>query len=238
MKMIATAMIAAGVLAAAPAALACDIPPYDKRRDRIDAAALPAEMVRSAARIDIAVAETVEPIDVETWLNQAWAAELAKADEAERARIEKVKRGELATYNRPSFGRVNYRIVETLKGPPAEDLSLVAFLYVEDSPEALHRRQFDRTDQRGDYSDPKEVYMTDRLVQADQGNGWNCNSSLHVVQGPRYLIFRDADGNLLGEVRTPGHRYGDNRYRWPVHEQLLADDPWLARVRKAAAKDR
>jgi hypothetical protein len=234
MKTLATALIAAGVLAAAPAALACDRAPYDERHVHIDAAGLPGEMVRAAARIDVAVAERVEPLDVEAWLTQAWATELANADAAERARIEKVKRGELASYGRPTFGRVRYRIVETLKGPPAEDMSLIAFLYAEGSPEALHRRQFERTDQRGDYSDPKQVYMTDSLVQADQGNGWDCNTSLHVVQGRRYLIFRDAAGNLLGEMRVPGQRYGGNRRRWPVHEQLLADDPWLARVRKAA----
>ncbi|MCE3288845.1 MAG: hypothetical protein K0R83_857, partial [Caulobacter sp.] len=98
--------------------------------------------------------------------------------------------------------------------------------------------QFDRTRQRGDYSDPLEVWLSGRLVQGDAIDGSSCASSIRTVQDRRYLVFRDAEGNLLGEIRGPEQRYAGNRYNWPVYEEMLPNDPWLARVRKAAAKTR
>jgi hypothetical protein len=242
MKHLAAALLATCALAVSASALACDRAAYDKRYVKIDARRLPADMTKAAARIDVAVAEAVEPIDVDAFLTQAWAAELARAGPAEAERIARVRKFEEQSFRLPSFGRIRFRVEETLKGQPAAGFTLMGRFGFEGSPFAARRDEFESALEqgfpRGDYSQPEAVYRYERMVQADIHEPASCTTFPTAIAGRRYLIFRDAEGRLLGEIVEPGRRYGGNLHQWPVYVPLRANDPWLARVRKTVREAR
>lgn len=239
MKHPAAALLATCVLAAAaPSALACQMMSYDPSVVRINAASLPTEMLQAAARVDVAVPEAVEPVDVDALLDQLWAGELARATTpAEKERIAKIRRvNDEPGMRRPEFGQIRFRVEETLKGAPEASFTLTGYLLSDD----LGTRGLgaDGPKSRGGYRSPSAVYDYIPMVQGHMESGADCNRGLWAHKFVRYLIFRDAAGNLLGEVISPDYRYGYTTRHWPVLVPLGQDDPWLDRVRKVADKAR
>lgn len=195
-------------------------------------------MLGAAAFVDVAIAESRDLIDIEARLTEIWKPELEAArDDADRA--ESLEQMELARRDMKDSGlaRVRFKTVERLKGESPGQFELTAFSFDQPpsegdfSAEGAARR-------RGDYSDPKRVYYAPSWVQADVwGGGGSCDTALTVVIGQRYLIFRGADGRLLGEQEAnSGLRV--NWQQGSVFEPVTENDPWLARVRKAAARAR
>lgn len=240
MKSLAAALLTTCAIAAATPTLACSLVPFERNRSAVDARRLPERMLASAAFVEVAVAEDRELLDVEALVTAAWKAEdaaippLPPEDAAARADMEEEKAWLVKSYTEAGLARVRFRTVERLKGAGPDSFVLTAFSYL--ALPAENERSLEQTiRERGDYSNPRKVYYAPNWVQAD---GWggpgSCTAPLTVVMGRRYLIFRGADGNLLGEHPVGGGFYRMNFGDGSAFEPAAEDDLWLKRVRKAA----
>ena len=208
------AALGAALLTATPA-LACSHVGYSAKWT-LGAEDLSVHLVRSAAIVELVVAESARVLGGEypELLDQAMMS------------IEVVE-------GRSDPAEISYRVLERLKGAGLESFRLKGAVLTLPSGTATAPKFHS-----GDYSDPRAVYEAESLRTLDEPN--DCRMVLPAVVGGRYLIFRDADGRLLGET-VPFHSRGGHSTvtvvaSGPVYEAVPSDDdPWLARVRKAAA---
>ncbi len=238
MKPLAVALLTVSVLAVAPAAMACVPAPYHLYRPAVPPSALPAQMVAAAAFVDVVIAERVDLLDPDVFLAGANDRQLAAlATDAERAAYRQSLALEHEDLRAGGFGRIHFHVVERLKGPAAAGFTLIGLTNREAEPE-LFRSPAQARAERGGYGTRRSLYQAQRWVQANEIGIGNCTMPLAAAIGERYLIFRDARGDLLGEVRDNTGPYRDNIQTGSVVEPVADDDPWLARVRRAAAKAR
>jgi hypothetical protein len=234
MKRLGALIVAIFALSAAPA-LSCSRVPFERWQPSVRPMALPAKMVADAALVEVAVAERRELVDIDAFLSESFKADLARAgDDAERREIREDmawKREELAT---AGLARVSFRIVERLKGGGPDTFKLTAFSTQEPDDGLTPATALQS---RGDYGKARQVYDAPKWVQADAWGGFgSCTAPISVVIGQHYLIFRGADGNLLGERPMGFVPLNQNLSPGSVFEPVTASDPWLARVRKAARR--
>lgn len=183
-------------------------------------------LARSAASIDLVVAEAVDDLYEVGTQPQALAAALANSGQtANKAQVLADLKAEWAG----DGGRFRYRVVQSLKGQGSKTFTLNG---MRTSPE-LRRAQS---------SHDAVVQLRARLGSADLDTwpGFGaCITPLYSAVGRRYLVFRDSHGRLLSQ--NVAVRYHDKVLETPgpVYVEVFGDtDPWLAAVRVALAPAR
>ncbi len=218
---------------AAGPALACRWPVYHADHvsfPRDDFAAL---MVENAAYIDLVIAERAAPIpELERWVDATVAARAVGREPGFSSA--RAKRSMLADLRKDGAARITFRSLEKLKGDGPAWFQLDGFW----SP------RLDERYQRRDLADllsPATIFSTlAGPIELGEGRvGRLCTGYLSVKPGARYLIFRDADGRLLGATIPASFvRNGEITLRFGhvIRPVLTDDDPWLEAIRDTAAR--
>lgn len=201
------------VLLAATPGLACSRVEYSRAWTVGEDVAV--NLVRNAATVELVIAESARVLGGEY---------PALLDEASKS-IEVVG-------GRSQPAEITYRVLERLKGSGPTEFMLKGAVLTSPSGPAVRAPKF----HAGDYSDPRAVYEAEALRTLDEPN--DCRLVLPAVVGARYLVFRSADGALLGATvpyRWRGKHAGE--VVGPVYEAISGDnDPWLRRVRSTVAR--
>lgn len=186
-------------------------------------------LARSAASIDLVVAEAVDDRYEVGTQPEALAAALANSNCCGHTANKAQVLADLKTEWADDGGRFHYRVVQRLKGQGSNTFTLNG---MRTSPGPRRARS----------PHVVVVELRARLGSADL-NTWPgfgaCITPLYSAVGRRYLVFRDARGRLLSQnvavhyqdrvIETPG----------PVYVEVVGDnDPWLAAVRAALAPTR
>lgn len=233
MRVASAILVVAALWAAAGPAFACRPPMYRPDYVSFPRSDFAAQMVESAAYIDLAIAERAAPIpELERWVDATVAARAVGREPGFSSA--RAKRSMLADFRKDGAARITFRSLEKLKGDGPAWFQLDGFW----SP------RLDESYQRRDLADllsPATIFSTlAGPIELGEGRvGRLCTGYLSVKPGARYLIFRDADGRLLGATIPASFvRNGETTLRFGhvIRPVLTNDDPWLEAIRETAAR--
>lgn len=236
MKIAAACIVAfALALGAAPAARACSPVRYDPQRIVFPRTDFAAVMFERAAFVEVAEAVSAKPIDANALVARALARHLGfEADPGRRKALRATFAKFPAELRRGGASSITFRSVERLKGVGAASFVLTGYwLPGRKSPPDVRMPGFPL---------PEEVYYSS-FGEPEELTSDNfpaiCTSYVSAAPGRRYLIFRGADGRLLGPsipYRNRGVGETSLAQGFPYEPVTGKADPWLAQVRRAAKR--
>lgn len=219
--LIAGVILAVGALV--PAAVACSPMGYENSgKPRLLERNIAKVMVERATSIELVVAETQEPIDLE----RLFAAQLESAD----ARLRGYLLQEFESI-RPFAATVTFRVAETLKGPNVGGFRMNAF--VGDGSDLESRRRWARS--RRDFQHPGDYWGTSTFPFDETFQLGSCWEPPHANIGASYLIFRDESGRILDAALPFAWRHSGVRFTLsgPTFAEVFEPgDAWVRRIRR------
>lgn len=226
MRHLAVLAAALALVSAQPGvALACRTPGRVPSADRtVDVYAT--SLAAAATDIDLAVAIRDEPIDLARWVEIA--GDIGGEDDHDPmfgrpARVERA--AELLSMGAAS---IVFRSQEKLKGEGADEFRLYGFWHPQ-TDSASDQRANSSGQSFHDDIPPGELWPTAFVSM--------CGRDISARAGRQYLIFRDADGRLLG-VAAAGRPATDGDWGWAFEEVPPLGNSWLETVRRVSAPSR
>ncbi len=226
----------AGLAVVAPgAAHACRFPYYYENRASFPRTDFAAVMVEKAAFVDVAVLRGAEPIDIDGWIASALANDLSDiTGVVGRKAMRDLYADTARDLRREGAARLVFRSIEHLKRQGPDEFSLYGFRTRtgsgwDERPATL----IDRLSPKAVWSSGETFELSPTRVVA------LCSRWVRARADQPYLIFRDADGRLLGpgiRVVDPVEGTEELRQGFVFAPVELSGDAWLEAVRAAAGR--
>lgn len=241
MKVRAAALTFAAALSVSFASQAAACTPASGWPDDVilDPQTVAARLVSSAASIDIAVVDKVDE-DFDFAL-KARRRDMLRPPSGMSAEEVRELYAQLASEWDEEAGRLHYRVVKRLKGSGSEQFTLSGVV----PPQAIRAAQ--RVGPRGSnrFEGESDLHWLKYWLDVRDLKTWPyaqaCDRPVLGWPGGTFLVFRDAQGNLLRQD-VPISLNGSGLVQGPVHVPVASvDDPWAALVQttiEAEARNR
>jgi hypothetical protein len=234
--------LAAGMALAAfmpSAALACSTPSYEESGLVIQADNLARQMVEAAAVVELVEVDSITPWDTKASFAEERADALANVGPEWTADVSANYDNYEHQYRIFGASTVTFRVVESLKGAAIFPLSVGAFVIRNGNDSFNLGPLTDRLPADGPSPSAEDLYEQYALTDLRHfGGSGSCAAPLVVKPNGRYLVFRDAAGDLMRDAipamsSNRSDRAGVDEPNFEAVDQ--AGDAWLDAVRIAVA---